>query len=108
MFKHNRIDANQHFWRLHRGDYDWLTVDLEPIYRDFGPSDLGPLLARADMAGTVLVQAAPTIAETRFLLDLAQTPFATGVIGWGPLDAPDAPEILALLVSTPLSRASVP
>jgi L-fuconolactonase len=29
-----RIDAHQHFWRLARGDYGWLTAALAPIYRD--------------------------------------------------------------------------
>ncbi|MCK7495365.1 MAG: aldo/keto reductase [Comamonadaceae bacterium] len=27
----------QHFWRLARGDYGWLTPSLAPIFRDFGP-----------------------------------------------------------------------
>jgi len=93
-----RIDAHQHFWRLDRGDYQWLTADLTPIYRDFGPGDLGPLLVRTGMAETVLVQAAPTLAETRFLLELARTtPFVSGVVGWAPLDAPNGPEIIATL-----------
>ena len=42
-----RIDAHQHFWRLDRGDYGWLTPADAAIYRDFGPADLAPLLARA-------------------------------------------------------------
>jgi L-fuconolactonase len=37
-----RIDAHQHFWRLDRGDYGWLTPDLPTIYRDFTP----PILRR--------------------------------------------------------------
>lgn len=78
-----RIDAHQHFWRLTRGDYAWLTGALAPIYRDFLPSDLAPLLAGIGVDKTVLVQAAPTIDETRFLLSLAeQAPFVAGVVGW--------------------------
>jgi L-fuconolactonase len=34
------IDAHQHFWRLDRGDYGWLTPALGSIHRDFGPADL--------------------------------------------------------------------
>jgi L-fuconolactonase len=91
-----RIDAHQHFWRLSRGDYGWLTPAAAAIYRDFAPADLAPLLARAGIDGTVLVQAAPTVAETRFLLELAAgTPFVAGVVGWAPLDAPDAPDVVA-------------
>jgi L-fuconolactonase len=32
-----RIDAHQHYWRIDRGDYGWLTPALGAIYRDFLP-----------------------------------------------------------------------
>ena len=66
-----RIDAHQHYWRLARGDYGWLTPDLAAIHRDFGPADLAPHRAARGIDRTILVQAAPTAAETEFLLDLA-------------------------------------
>jgi len=50
------IDAHQHFWRVDRGDYGWLTPALGPIHRDFMPDDLAPLLARHGIDGTILVQ----------------------------------------------------
>lgn len=85
------IDAHQHFWRLGRGDYDWPTVSEPPIFRDFGPEDLAPLLAAAGVRQTVLVQATPTVAETKYLLKLAaRTAFVAGVVGWVDLTAPDA------------------
>ena len=62
------IDAHCHFWRLDRGGYGWLDGAggaLEPLRRDFLPSDY-PGDARL-----IVVQAAPTLAETDFLLDLA-------------------------------------
>jgi L-fuconolactonase len=91
-----RVDAHQHFWQLARGDYGWLTPAQAAIYRDFEPADLAPLLARAGVDATVLVQAAPTVAETRFLLDLAATTdFVAGVVGWAPLDARDAADVVA-------------
>ena len=41
-----RIDAHQHFWRVDRADYGWLTPQAHPkIARDFLPADLEPLLA---------------------------------------------------------------
>lgn len=83
-----RIDAHQHFWTLSRGDYGWLTSDLAPIYRDFTPADLAPLLQEQGIEGTVLVQAAATAAETDFLLFLAaQNDFILGVVGWVDFDA---------------------
>ncbi|MEM9428104.1 MAG: amidohydrolase family protein [Pseudomonadota bacterium] len=86
-----RIDAHQHFWALARGDYGWLTPDLSPIYRDFGPSDLTPLLEERGIDGTVLVQAAPTEDETDYMLDVAaETPFVAGVVGWVNFASADA------------------
>jgi L-fuconolactonase len=86
-----RIDAHQHFWRLARGDYGWLTSELRPLYRDFEPADLEPLLARAGIARSIAVQAAPSAAETDHLLSLAQrNPSIAGVVGWIDFEAPDA------------------
>lgn len=86
-----RIDAHHHVWTLVRGDYGWLTPDLAPIHRDFHLSDLAPHLAAAGIEGTILVQAAPTEAETRFVLDIADdADIVRGVVGWIDFDAPDA------------------
>lgn len=96
------IDAHQHFWRLDRGDYGWLTPALGPIFRDFGPADLAPILARHGIERTILVQAAPTEAETRWLLDVAaDAPFVAAVVGWSDFDAPDAPDAIARLAREP-------
>jgi L-fuconolactonase len=98
-----RIDAHQHFWRIARGDYAWLTPELNAIYRDFNPDDLAPHLAAHGVAATILVQAAPTHAETAFLLDLAhQTAFVAGVVGWTEFAAPGAADTIASLAGDPL------
>jgi len=77
------IDSHQHFWSIARGDYGWLTPNLCTLYRDFGPPDIEPLLHAQGIDGTVLVQAAPTEAETRYLLKLAESAeFVRGVVGW--------------------------
>jgi L-fuconolactonase len=97
------IDSHQHFWRIDRGDYGWLTPALGPIYRDFGPDDLAPILARHGIAQTILVQAAPTIEETRYLLALAKTTlYVAGVVGWIDFEARDAPDAIARLAEDPL------
>ena len=86
-----RIDAHHHLWTLARGDYGWLTSDLAPIYRDFSLADLAPHLAAAGIEGTILVQAAPTEAETMFLLGIAENAeVVRGVVGWTDFDAADA------------------
>ncbi|MGX9428880.1 MULTISPECIES: amidohydrolase family protein [Bradyrhizobium] len=85
-----RIDAHHHLWTLARGDYGWLTPALAPIHRDFSLSDLEPHLAAAKIEGTILVQAAPTEAETIFLLDIAaEAQVVRGVVGWMDFDAAD-------------------
>ena len=50
------------------------------------------MLEHAGVAATVLVQAAPTVAETKFLLDVAQRSggVVQGVVGWVDLTAHDA------------------
>jgi L-fuconolactonase len=83
-----RIDAHQHFWKINRGDYDWLNPELQVLYRDFLPEDLVPHLMEHRIDGTILVQAAPTIAETEYLLSLyKRNPFIAGVVGWLDLES---------------------
>ena len=96
------IDAHQHFWQLARGDYGWLTPELKPLYRDFMPDDLTPHLAQHEIDGTILVQAAPTVAETEFLLGIADaTPFVLGVVGWTDFAAPSAAKDIAHVAQYP-------
>jgi L-fuconolactonase len=84
------VDAHQHFWDPARGDYGWLKPD-SPIHRVFGTSDLRPLLVQTGVDATILVQAAPTPAETDYMLGIARkTPWVLGVVGWIDLEAADA------------------
>lgn len=94
-----RVDAHHHLWSLARGDYGWLTQkDFPAIYRDFAPADLAPYLKQGAIAKTVLVQAAPTVAETEFLLQIAKKEsFVAGVVGWVDFAAKDAPDTIARL-----------
>jgi L-fuconolactonase len=97
------IDAHQHFWRLDRGDYAWMTPDLGPLLRDYGPGDLSPFLDRHGIDQSILVQAAASEDETLFLLDIAGTaPFVAGVVGWTEFSAQDAPVRIARLAENRL------
>ncbi|WP_109484032.1 amidohydrolase family protein [Paraburkholderia sp. C35] len=97
-----QIDAHQHYWNPERGDYGWLTPDLAPLYRTFGPDDLAPLRERAGVSRTVVVQAAATVGETRYLLDLAREEASiAGVVGWVPMLDADAPALIAELAHEP-------
>lgn len=91
-----RMDAHCHFWKTERGDYGWLdpaNPALAPIFRDFAPDDMLPLNEAAGISGVVTVQAAPTVAESRYLLSLAEaTPLIKGVVGWVDLSRAEAVE----------------
>ncbi len=85
-----RIDGHQHFWRVDRGDYHWMSPAVATLYRDYLPADLIPSLKKHEICRTILVQAAQTTGETDFLLELAaQHEFIAGVVGWLDLASPD-------------------
>ncbi len=104
------VDAHHHVWSLARGDYDWLTPELAPIYRDFTLADLEPLRDAAGVTTTVLVQAAPTVAETQFLLKVAEESggVVKGVVGWVDLADARAIPTLTRLARNPLLKSIRP
>jgi len=96
------IDSHQHFWRIGDRTGHWPPPDLAAIHRDFLPADLEPILADNAVHGTVVVQSLPTLADTRFLLALAERhPFILGVVGWVDLKAADAVDRIAELATNP-------
>lgn len=108
-----RIDAHQHYWSIAYDDYGWLQPNaaLRPIHRDFAPNDLKPWLNGAGIDATVLVQAAPSEAETRRLLRCAAEPASrvAGVVGWCDLLHPRAPQRIEQLArESPLLRGLRP
>jgi len=105
-----RIDAHHHVWRLDRGDYGWLTPAQGAIYRDYTLANLKPLLTAAGVEATVLVQAAPTRAETDFLLQVAEASLGIvrGVVGWVDLAARDAIPMLGQIAGKPLLKSIRP
>lgn len=87
-----RIDAHQHFWAVSRGDYGWMESSdkLIPIRRDFYPVDFEAYRAKYKIDRTVLVQAAPSVEETEYMLGLADaTPWIAKVVGWVDFEKPD-------------------
>jgi L-fuconolactonase len=85
------IDSHQHFWSPARGDYFWMEgPGAAPIRRDIHPKDLLPHLSQHGIDRTVLVQAAPTVEETEYMLGLADaTDFVAKVVGWVDFENPD-------------------
>lgn len=93
------IDAHQHYWRVARGDYAWLREAPAALRRDFLPDELQPQRDAAGVSASVLVQAAASEAETRYLFELARADRRIlGVVGWVDFEASDvAPRIAALV-----------
>lgn len=88
-----RIDSHQHFWQVKRGDYFWMSTAAPVLRHDYYPEDLKPILDKHRIDKTILVQAAPTVAETDFLLDLAgRHDFIAGVVGWLDMDSNAFPD----------------
>jgi L-fuconolactonase len=79
-----KIDAHQHFWNPARGDYGWMAgAGFEHLRRPILPVDFEPHRKAFGVDKTVLVQAAPTVNETEYLLGLADaTDFVAKVVGW--------------------------
>jgi L-fuconolactonase len=77
------VDSHHHFWRVDRGDCHWMPPSVGVLRRDYLPDDLRPIIRRAGVDATVVVQAAQTEVETDFLLALAdESDFVLGVVGW--------------------------
>ena len=67
----NYVDAHQHFWNPARGDYGWMPADDPVLSRVYSPVNLASALQATNVQQTVLVQAAPTVEETEYLLGVA-------------------------------------
>jgi L-fuconolactonase len=96
------VDSHQHFWQGGRFDYPWMSPELGKLYRDFLPSQLEPILQQCGVAKTVLVQASNSLAETHWLLSLADSyPFIAGVVGWVDLTDAGIERELEVLTANP-------
>ncbi|CAH0295162.1 MULTISPECIES: amidohydrolase family protein [unclassified Chryseobacterium] len=77
------IDTHVHFWRYDEVRDSWIDSSMSTIRKDFLPSDIDELLIHNKIDGIVAVQADQSLAETRFLLELAEEyPKILGIVGW--------------------------
>ncbi len=90
------LDAHHHFWRYTPEAYGWIDDSMAAIRRDCLPEELANEIRIAGIDGVISVEARPSLEETRWLLELAEThPFIRCVVGWFPLIDPAAPRLLA-------------
>jgi L-fuconolactonase len=90
-----RIDAHQHFWHYDPAHHVWMTDAMAALRRDYLPDELAPLLEATGFDGTIAVQARQMVAETEWLLGLADRHSSIkGVVGWVDLRSPGLPDEL--------------
>lgn len=88
------VDSHHHFWDLSLRDYDWMP-EGSPLRVDYLPDDLRPLLQKANVDATVIVQAHPSVEETEWLLQIAEShDYIAGVVGWVNLLDPEVGDTL--------------
>jgi L-fuconolactonase len=100
-----KIDTHQHYWHYHPSEFAWITDAMPALQQDCMPQDCESAMRSADVDGVVAVQARTVIAETDFLLALAdQHPHIWGVVGWADLAAPDLSQHLERWTVHPAMR----
>lgn len=93
-----KIDSHQHFWNYSAAEYPWIGPGMERLARDYLPADLAAVAGAEGVEGSVAVQARQSLAESRWLLGLAEeNPFIRGVVGWVDLRSEGVSTVLAEL-----------
>lgn len=96
-----KIDAHQHFWRYDRAQYGWIPPG-SPLARSWLPADLAAIHERVGFHGSIAVQARQSVAESDWLLGLADAdPRIVGVVGWVDLRDPQVGVTLERLAAHP-------
>lgn len=97
-----KVDAHQHFWRYDAAEYGWITDSLAALRRDFLPADLAREQAAVGFDGSIAVQARQTLAETEWLLGIAEEhPRVLGIVGWVDLCSREVEQQLARFAAHP-------
>jgi L-fuconolactonase len=96
-----RLDSHQHFWRYDASQYPWIPAG-SALQRDWLPADLAAIHRSLGFDGSIAVQARQSLAESHWLLGLADAdPRVKGVVGWVDLRSDDVEEPLAQLAAHP-------
>lgn len=99
------IDSHHHLWRYSPEEYPWIPPGT-PLAQDQLVAELEQSAAAAGFDATVAVQARQVLAESDWLLDLADhTDLIQGVVGWVPLVDEAVAGPLARLAAHPKFKA---
>ncbi|HET6426748.1 MAG TPA: amidohydrolase family protein [Planctomycetaceae bacterium] len=95
------LDAHQHFWRYDPVQYPWVPPQ-SALARDWLPRDLVALQQPLGLDGSIAVQARQSLAESDWLLGLADADDRIqGVVGWVDLQSEAVEADLARLARHP-------
>lgn len=87
------VDTHVHTWNLEKLRYGWLDGNTSILNRSYPLEELENERRIAGVKAGVLVQAANTLEETQYMLELAaHTEWIQGVVGWIPLMEPSEAE----------------
>ena len=85
------IDTHVHIWNLEKASYSWLEHSDPLLNRTYHIEELGEQRKQAGITAGVLVQSANNLEDTDWMLAVAaQTDWIRGVVGWLPLQNPEA------------------
>ena len=89
------IDTHIHVWNFDKADYTWLKGDTSVLNRTYDIAEIEAERNAAGITGGILVQAANSLQDTDWMLELAEkTAWIKGVVGWLPLTDPHETERL--------------
>lgn len=96
-----KIDSHQHFLNPDRIKYRWMKPDM-PLAKNFLPPDLKPYLQNNEIGKTILVEAADSEEENKFLFQLAEEyDFIAGVVIWLDMESPQFEKALSQHLKKP-------
>lgn len=84
------IDTHLHCWNIQKLKYYWLKNDTSILAKNYFLEDVQPQLQTAGITAAIVVQATNSLAETDWLLQLADAhDWVLGAVVWLPLQQPD-------------------
>lgn len=85
------IDSHVHIWNFDKAEYSWLKNSSALLNRNFNIEELEEERVKTGVTEGILIQAANNIEDTDWMLQVAEsTNWIKGVVGWLPLEDPDA------------------
>jgi L-fuconolactonase len=100
-----RLDGHQHFWIYNADDYVWMNDQMNVLRRDYLPDQLRANLQVIGFDGSIAVQARQMVAETAWLLELADRhSFIRGVVGWVDFESKELDQQLQQYGAHPLFK----